>query len=375
MENNRNYIIFSIFTLVALFIRFFSRDVVSPDMSLHLLPWFEHIKSAGGFTALNQQVGDYGLLYQTIIAFFTYFTVDPVYLYKVLSVLFDFLLALSIAFFVNYTGTGTIFKKNSFSFSYAYVILLPTVVMNSSFWGQCDSVYTFFLLWSIWLLYKEKFATSFFLLGCALSFKLQTVLIAPLFVFYYFCVQRFSLFNPLITVITFWFSGFVTYIYGRGLLEGINIYLFQIGEYKNMWMNVPSFWVLLGNNYEKFHLAAIFLTFTLLILGLILAVIRKINMNSFEQFISVAVFVEWACILFLPAMHERYTYVLDLLLLMQSFINKKYIKYTVVAIGLSCLTYHAFLFSQKVIISPQLVIVYLFAWLHYTYYLFFSAEQ
>ena len=58
---------------------------------------FETIKNGGGLTALNEQVGDYGLLYQTIIALFTYVDANPVYLYKSFSVIFDFLLALSIA--------------------------------------------------------------------------------------------------------------------------------------------------------------------------------------------------------------------------------------------------------------------------------------
>lgn len=375
MEKNNNLVSFSIITLVALFMRFMSRDILSFDMTIYLLPWFEHIKSTGGLTALNQQVGDYGLLYQTIIALFTYLDVNPVYLYKTLSIIFDFLLALSIAYFVNNSNSGTIFKRNSFCLSYAYVIMLPTVVMNSAIWGQCDSIYTFFLLWSVWFLYREKFSVSFFVLGCALSFKLQTVLLMPLYIFYYFCVNRFSIFNPLITFITFWFSGIVTYIYGRGLLDGIGIYLFQVAEYKNMWMNVPSFWVLWGNHYEKYHLVAIILTFLLLSIGLYFAIVNKTIMFSFEQFISVAVFIEWTCILFLPAMHERYTYVLDLLLLMQSFINKKYIKYAVIAIGLSCLTYNAFLYTYEVIVTPQLVIVYLLAWLHYTYYLFFTNKS
>ena len=72
MEKNNNLVSFSIITLVALFMRFMSRDILSFDMTIYLLPWFEHIKSTGGLTALNQQVGDYGLLYQTIIALFTY---------------------------------------------------------------------------------------------------------------------------------------------------------------------------------------------------------------------------------------------------------------------------------------------------------------
>lgn len=65
-----------------------------------------------------------------------------------------------------------------------------------------------------------------------------------------------------------------------------------------MWMNVPGFWVLWGNDYEIFHLVAIFLTFLLLTIGLYFAVVNKTIMASFELFLNVAVFIEWSCMLF-----------------------------------------------------------------------------
>lgn len=76
----------------------------------------------------------------------TYVEMNPVYLYKLLSVIFDFLLANSFAYFVVNSGTMTDFrgKDKFFCLSYAFSLFLPTVIMNSAFWGQCDSIYTFF---------------------------------------------------------------------------------------------------------------------------------------------------------------------------------------------------------------------------------------
>ena len=84
---------------------------------------------------------------------------------------------------------------------------------------------------------------------------------------------------------------------------------------------------------------------------------------------GLAVFIEWTCIVFLPAMHERYTYVMDLLLLMLVFVNRKYFGYAVIAIVTSCLTYAAYLFTNRGL-TPAIVIVYIFAWLHFSYVLF-----
>ena len=49
------------------------------------------------FRALAQGVGDYNVLYQTLICLFSYIPLggmSPMYLYKAVSIFFDFLLAL-----------------------------------------------------------------------------------------------------------------------------------------------------------------------------------------------------------------------------------------------------------------------------------------
>lgn len=368
----KSVFLFIIITLMALTVRYIGRDVLSADMVVSFLPWFKTMKESGGLASLSNNVGDYSLLYQTIVALLTYIDADPVYLYKTVSVIFDFLIAVSIAFFLCECGIETAFKGQDkevfFCITYASVLFLPTVFMNSAFWGQCDSIYTFFLLWSIWFLYKDNFPLSFFMLGWALAFKLQPILLFPLYVYYFFSMKRFSLLNILITACTFWLSGIIVYIYRWNTFESVGVYSNQVVMFKKMWMNVPSFWILIGDDYNKLHLFAIGLTFLILGIGLVLVLTRR-HMDSFEQIIELAVFVEWTCIVFLPAMHERYTYVMDLLLLMLSFINRKYLKYAFIAIGTSCISYYAYLFTNKALNLP-IVILYIFVWFIYTYSLF-----
>lgn len=365
----KEHLLLLLISFIGLLIRYTGLDFISIDMKVSLLPWYHVIKDGGGLTALNKQVGDYGLLYQTIISLFTYIDINPVYLYKLLSIFFDYLLALSIAYYIVNSGLKTVFgdckKENVFLLCYSSVLLLPTVVMNSALWGQCDSIYTFFLLWSIWFLYKETYLSSFFMLGCALAFKLQSVFIIPLFLWYIYN-KRCSAVNSIITFVTFWLSGLIAYFYGRDSLDGIWIYFSQVGKYQKMWMNVPSFWRFWKLDYATWHLFAICLTFVILGIGFYIIVKNRIQIASFEQLFVAAAFIEWTCILFLPAMHERYTYVLDLILLMLALINKRYIKYAFLAILLSILTYKTFLFSGKGVRSWY-VVFYLFSYLHFLY--------
>ena len=370
MSKKWNLTIFFFISFFAIVVRFIGYDMVTEDMELAFLPWFKTMKEGGGLYSLSRQIGDYSLLYQTIIALLTYIDASPIYLFKTLSVIFDFLIAFSSAYFVsNYckdesVHDNTIGESKLFCLTYSCVLFLPTIVMNSGFWGQCDSIYTFFLLWSVWFLYKNRINYSFFMLGLALAFKFQTILLFPLFIYYYFSQKRYSLLSPLITLCTFWFSGIVVYFYRQKIFDSVDVYSNQVVMFKRLWINVPSFWALTKASYHDFFWFAIFLTISLLCVFFLMFVTGTIKMKSFEEIIQVAVLIEWTCIIFLPAMHERYTYVLDLLLLLLAIINNKFIMYAFIAVIASCISYSNYLFADKGI-NFLMVIVYVTAWLHY----------
>lgn len=372
------YVVFTVVSFLSIIIRYVGFDLISEDMLLAFLPWFQIMKEGGGLSSLSSQVGDYGLLFQTIIAMLTYIDEKPVYLYKILSITFDFLIAFSISFFIiSYKKEYAVTKfdvNKLFCLTYTSVILLPSVVLNSAFWGQNDSIYTFFLLWSIWLLYKCSYKFSFFMLGMALSFKFQSVLLFPLFVFYYFSRKAFSLLNILIMACTFWLSGIIVYFYRGYYLDGFGIYTNQVVMFKRLWINIPSFWALTSADYKTFYLVAIILTFLLLSVVFYMVLSSRLRMDSFEQILGLAVLIEWICILFLPAMHERYTYVMDLMLVMLVFINKQYIIHALIAVIVSYLTYYNYLFLDKGI-NPVLVLVYLITWIHFSYTLVCSENK
>lgn len=134
-----------VITLLAVLVRFRVRGFCSADMEGYLLPWYDQIKAGGGLSMLKQQVGDYNILFQVGIALMTYIkNVNPIFLYKGFSILFDFLLA-ALAGLMAYELDEK--KKPARSvIVYAVVLFFPTVLLNSSFWGQSDSVYTFFVI-------------------------------------------------------------------------------------------------------------------------------------------------------------------------------------------------------------------------------------
>ena len=371
IERNRGILFFIIISLIGFFARYSGFELLSGDMKNCLIVWFDKIKQGGSIASLSRQVGNYNILYQTLIALMTYIEANSVHLYKLLSVVFDYALAFAAAkcvcaFFDN--------KNYEFRFNtvYTVVLMLPTVVFNSGFWGQCDSIYCFFLVLTMYYLYREKYILAFVYYGISLGFKLQAAFLLPFLICYYFYKKRFSILNFVLSVAVFWSTGIVGFLYGRNMLEPFKIYMSQSGTYKDMFKNSLSLWVLVNkastSNWEQLHIFAMMLTLTICGLALYVVMSGKIKMDTPERYLGVAAFTFWALLLFLPEMHERYTYMLDIILIMMAFLNKKYIKFAAVSVVLSCMTYGRYLFYLGDIGKwPSAVYLVLFGWFTYQF--------
>ena len=57
--------------------------------------------------------------------------------------------------------------------------ILPTVVFNGAYWGQCDVIYTSLCLMAVYMGLTRRSARSMIFFGLALAFKLQTVFFLP----------------------------------------------------------------------------------------------------------------------------------------------------------------------------------------------------
>lgn len=112
-------------------------------------------------------------------------------------------------------------------------------------------------------------------------------------------------------------------------------------------MNFPSFWLIVGDDYNSLKSFSIIFTMVLLGIGMYIMLSKKIKMDTLEEYISIAAGFVWTCLILLPAMHERYTYPLDILLLILGTLNKKYLIYAVVSVMLSTITYGHYLFGTE----------------------------
>lgn len=354
---------------VAIAVRALLFDHLSIDAYNFLIPWYDTLAKKG-FAGLSQPVGNYNILYQTIIALFTYLPIKALHTYKLFSCVFDFLTAGLVAYIVYKSFPNR--PRLKALIAYAAVLLSPLVFLNSACWAQCDVIYAFFCIFSVYHIYREKYVSSLILFGVALTFKLQAIFILPFLLFVYLYKKRFSILYFLIIPAVMVVLSLPGLLMGRGFTEIFTIYLKQTSEYKSMAMNYPSFWLLfktegLDSFYQLFRTVAVLITFTVLLILMIVWLKKKVDF-TLQNVLIMAFLISYTCVLFLPSMHERYGFIYEILGLMLAFWFVKTIPLLVLMYLTSIATYSNYLF-QLTTNSTVLCVVNTLVYIAYVIYL------
>ncbi|MBR3225731.1 MAG: hypothetical protein IKF78_10480 [Atopobiaceae bacterium] len=115
------------------------RRFESWDYEQALSLWYDKIKHNGTLAGLGKQVGNYNAFYRTLIALMCHIPIPKLYAYKILSGIFDLVLAFFAAKLA-WVATGKQ-SRRSFVLTFGIVFLSPVVVLNSGAWAQCDSMW------------------------------------------------------------------------------------------------------------------------------------------------------------------------------------------------------------------------------------------
>jgi Gpi18-like mannosyltransferase len=324
-ENKKILLLFSIiiFTIISFIIRFSIINYESPDYIIFLEKWFYRLKELGGLKGLAENIGDYNVPYLTIISILTYLPIEPLYSIKFVSIIFDYIGAIFAALIV-YEILKNDENKSLFAIlTYCIVINLPTVFINSAAWAQCDFIYVSFILMSIYSLLKNKTMAAFIFLGISFSFKLQFIFILPLYVLLYFRKKNFSFLNFMIIPIMNIILCLPAVFMGKSIIDCFKIYLNQTETYTNkLTFNFPN----LYNIFSEFLLntSNILVLFTIVLIFLLILYVQynKIKIDG-KDIINLGILISFLTVFFLPRMHERYAFMVEILSIIYLFINKK----------------------------------------------------
>ena len=139
-------------------------------------------------------------------------------------------------------------------------------------------------------------------------------------------------------------------------------------------MNYPSFLMTMSYDYMQENyktVSGIGLAITVFVLALWMVwLISKKPVLSYENFILIALMLTYTTVFFLPAMHDRYGFVYEILAILYMFKNKKAIIPGIVLMLISVATYSNFLFH----VGIDLRVLTAFNFFTYAYYAYITLK-
>ncbi|MEZ5199885.1 MAG: glycosyltransferase 87 family protein [Micropruina glycogenica] len=328
-------------------------DLQSGDYRTFLSRWYAFIETHGHLAALaDDSFSNYNTPYLVILALASYLPIQPIVAVKAISILGDLALA--------GVGAAIVARLRPQSFrtpvaAFGAVFLLPTVVMNSGVWGQCDSLYAACCLAAVLALIDRRALAASAWFGLAFGFKLQAIFLLPLLIAVVI-VNRHRWWSLLATPATFFASLMPALIAGRSLASQLMVYPLQItdssgvggtvggarppggrgsgrpgggggftlNDGQSFTHNAPTPYAWLPADASVlWKYAGLALTAGLVIGSGVWLIARGAPLTG-RQILLLAATSTLLIPLLLPEMHERYFYLAEVLLVLAGFIDARY---------------------------------------------------
>ena len=321
--------ILALVSAAAFFVRTLGFSFLTIDMKVCLIPWSAEMPAGQGISVLKNYSGDYNMTYITVLWLLNYLPGNTVVKIKLFSIFFDCVCAVAAGFLTEFIRREKnpdplyVFDYRWFLAGFSLILFNPLAIFNSGFWGQCDPVYTAFVLWALYCTMKGKEEAAHILMGIGFAFKLQTVSALPFFLILYWVRKRFSLRKLLWIPIMMMVMDIPAYLAGYSVFTPFAIYLKQIRTNGGLYFYYPNIWGLFNEceNY-MFHSAGVMVTLALLASVVVLLVKEKIE-PTWEQWMGILVWTTMTMMEFLPGMHDRYGYILETATLIYILVNPK----------------------------------------------------
>lgn len=369
----KTIIIIIVISIIGFIIRLFQLDYLSGDAKNCLLEWLNEIIENGRILSISKKIGDYNFPYLYLMVIISYLPFNQLYEIKIISIVFDYLLAYAVAMLV-YNLTN----KNELKsiIAYSITVLMPTVILNSSWWGQCDSIYAFFAILSINYLIKQDYKKSLLLLGVSLAFKLQAVFLFPLFALVWASSdkKKFKFYYCFLVLIPFIIVGIPPMLLGRGPRSTYGIYLSQTQEnFQYLTMDIFNYYTLISKDNKAtinatgngifdrsgyLYIIIIFLT------AFIFELKSKREMSP-QKIVMMAIWSIATVVFFLPCMHDRYLYMAEILAIVYTMMLPKKVAVLLILELIATLNYTGIyqntIFTPKILAIGYLIAIFLIA--------------
>ena len=303
-------------SIAALALRYWMRDTWNPDLGRYLVPWYHYIRQHGGFAALGEPFSEYTPPYLYLLAAVTYvpWFATPVAAIKSISIAFDFFAAAIMWKLVRHrypSGPAPLL-------AYFAVLFAPTIVLNGSYWGQCDITYSAWLLACVYGACADRPAVAMLCFAVAFAFKLQSVFLAP---FLLVLLLRGRISWRCLALVPLVYVLFVlpAALLGRSWIDLLTIYSHQSQMYAHLSMNAPNLYVFFGReSYDTVYPIGLAVA-AAAVLAYVVAGVRSRGRLDPARLLAAATCSVALVPFVLPKMHDRYFFPADLLSIALAF--------------------------------------------------------
>lgn len=353
--------------IVALIVRLKLFPIQSGDYVGFLRNWMDLIKEYGPINSLGKEISNYTAPYMYLMCLVSKFD-NSLYALKSISVVFDYISSIAVFFIVHHMTNNT--KKAIYGMT--FLLLCPSIIIDSAWWCQCDIIYISFILWAIYFLIKDNSTLCMIFVGIAFAFKLQTVFILPFLLILWLKHKTVRLLDIIYIPAVYVIMQLPSVILGRTFSDMMLIYFNQADTYPWGTLEYPNVYVFLDETIHDMHYTKDITSsgtwITILIILFLAYYIYGKNFNITNEFIIVLGMFSVGIIVYtLPHMHERYGLMIDIFAIIYSILKPRR---TVLMLGfilVSVISYMPFLIS-KYIIEPVYVAVALLGIITYVGY-------
>ena len=323
---------------LALVLRFTLVPFEAEDFIYFLRRWSLFIRGHGGFQALGREFSNYQPAYLYLLALTNSLPLPVIWSVKLISIVGDLALA-----WYSYRMVRVHFPRGMTAAAAGVgMLFVPTVVLNSSLWGQCDVLFTTALVATLLYASRDRPAAACVAYGVALSFKLQAVFFAPFLVLAWLR-GRVGLRHLALVPVVFVLLLHPALYLGRTLPSLLGVYSGQTTTYKSLQVRAPNPYQWLGDaSYDV--VAPIGIVVTGVAVLLLLYVLRHGSWAPDDRlWVATALAFVLLVPLLLPAMHERYFYAADVCSVIYAFLYPRRFAVAVVTVLSSLLAYIPYL--------------------------------
>ena len=316
-------IVITAWIIMAVALRYVFFPVESYDMRAFLVPWYDFIVEHGQFKSFAYAFYDYSPLYLYMVSFSTLFEWIPkITAIKIISILFDFSAALAVYKIVKLKRG----EAKPAWFAFIGTLYLPTVFVQSGMWGQCDIIFTSFLLWMMYALLRKKYLLAVVFFSIAFALKAQAMFIGPLGLVLVLNkkIRWYWLFllpaAYLLSIIPAWLAG-------RPFMELLTIYFSQVSVYKLLSLAAPNFYVFFEDPkyYSTFAVSIGLVVAAIIGLAYLFLRWRKYPRISDKGYFLDGITITFLFPFVLPLMHDRYFFIAAMLLFVLAFLDKRFL--------------------------------------------------